>query len=152
MRKIAYRTNGVLVKISDLIFWAYQANYPIRLRISTSVTKPTLRFNKHWLVIRLPLEYGRYLRLFLRLAKQLRSERNGKHFVKRPKSQSNELVNAKLANGKEQSSEKPTKAPKPSKSREPEPVPAWRREWEALWDRVAEVLFGDALKNANDAT
>jgi len=151
MRKVAYKANGVPFKILSRILWhpAFLAGYPVRFRVASNITKPTVRFNWHWLDVRLPIEYGRYIGLLSRLVKQLR---NGKHFVKRPKSQSNELVNAKLANGKLQSSEKPTKAPKPSKSPKPELVPVWRREWEALWDRVAEVLFGDALKDANDAT
>jgi hypothetical protein len=31
---------------------------------------------------------------------------------------------------------KPKARPKP-----PKPIPLWQREWEALWDRVAQVLF-----------
>jgi len=154
MRKVAYRTNGVLVKVLSRVLWhpAFQAGYPVRFRVASNITKPTVRFNFHWLDVRLPPEYGRHIRLLSRLVRQLRNGHNGKRLGKRPKPQSNELVDAKLANGKLQSSEKPTKAPKPSKSREPQPVPVWQREWEALWDRVAEVLFGDALKDANDAT
>jgi len=80
MRKVAYRANGVPFKILSRILWhpAFQSGYPVRFRVATNVTKPTVRFNWHWLDIRLPPEYGRHIRLLSRLVKQLRNGYNGR--------------------------------------------------------------------------
>ena len=80
MRKVAYQTNGVPFKVLSRILWhpAFQAGYPVRFRTATNITKPTVRFNWHWLDVRLPPEYGRFISLLSRLTKQLRSGYNGK--------------------------------------------------------------------------
>jgi len=85
MRKVAYKTNGVPFKILSRILWhpAFQSGYPVRFRVATNVTKPTIRFNWHWLDVRLPPEYGRHIRLLSRLVKQLRNGCNGKRKLKR---------------------------------------------------------------------
>jgi len=130
--KAEHRTSGVPFKILTRILWhpAFQAGFPVRFRVATNVTKPTIRFNQYWLDIRLPPEYGRYIRLLSRLAKQLRNGCNGKHFASRPSKSPHKLANK----GNSLDHKKPT---------EPKPKPAWQREWERLWDEVAEALFGN---------
>jgi len=78
--KVAYKTNGVPFKILTRILWhpAFQAGYPVRFRVASNISKPTVRFNWHWLDVRLPVEYGRFIRLLSRLTKQLRNGCNGK--------------------------------------------------------------------------
>jgi len=85
MRKVAYRANGVPFKILSRILWhpAFLSGYPVRFRVATNVTKPTVRFNGYWLDIRLPPDYGRHIRLLARLVKQLRNGRNGKRKLNR---------------------------------------------------------------------
>jgi len=77
--KVAYKTNGVPFKILTRILWhpAFQAGYPVRFRVASNISKPTVRFNGHWLDIRLPPEYGRFISLLSRLTKQLRNGWNG---------------------------------------------------------------------------
>ena len=155
MRKVAYQTHGVPIKFLSRILWhpAFQAGYPVRFRTATNITKPTIRFNWHWLDVRLPPEYGRHIRLLSRLVKQLRNDYNGKRFVSRPsKSPRNNLANTKHANGKSLNHKKPTKPikpkpkelkPKPKKLKpKPKELTAWQREWNELWDKVAVALFG----------
>jgi len=135
VRKVTYKTNGVPFKILSRILWhpAFQSGYPVRFRTTTNVTKPTIRFNWHWLDVRLPPEYGRHIRLLSRLAKQLRNGCNGKHFASRPsKSPHNKLANK----GNSLDHRKPIE-PKPK------PLTTWQREWDAMWDRVAMALFGN---------
>jgi len=134
--KAEHRTSGVPFKILTRILWhpAFQAGFPVRFRVATNVTKPTIRFNQYWLDIRLPPEYGRYIRLLSRLAKQLRNGCNGKHFASRPSKSPHKLAKAQTTNGNSLDYKKPT---------EPKPKPAWQREWERLWDEVAEVLFSN---------
>jgi len=85
VRKVTYKTNGVPFKILSRILWhpAFQAGYPVRFRVAMNAMKPVIRFNWHWLDIRLPPEYGRHIRLLSRLVKQLRNGCNGKRKLKR---------------------------------------------------------------------
>ena len=138
MSKVAYKTNGVPFKILSRILWhpAFQSGYPVRFRVATNVTKPTIRFNWHWLDVRLPPEYGRHIRLLSRLAKQLRNGCKGKHFASQPSKSPHKLAKAQTTNGNSLDYKKPTE-PKPKQ------LTAWQREWEALWDRVAMALFGN---------
>jgi len=80
MRKAAYKANGVPFKIlSRIVFHpAFQAGYPVRFRVASGITKPTVRFNWHWLDVRLPIAYGRHIGMLARLVRQLRNGANGK--------------------------------------------------------------------------
>jgi len=103
VRKVAYKASGVPFKILSRILWhpAFQSGYPVRFRTATNVTKPTVRFNWHWLDIRLPPEYGRHIRLLSRLVKQLRNGYNGRRKPNRAnkKSQSAHKGGAKYGVG-----------------------------------------------------
>jgi hypothetical protein len=63
--KALHRRNGIPLKVLSRLLWhpAYQAGFPVRFRTASNIFHPTVRFNGHWLDIRLPIEQGRYIRL-----------------------------------------------------------------------------------------
>jgi hypothetical protein len=80
MRKAAYKANGVPFKILSRVLFhpAFQAGYPVRFRVASDITKPTIRFNWHWLDVRLPATYGRHIGTLARLVRQFRNGANRK--------------------------------------------------------------------------
>jgi hypothetical protein len=80
VRKATYKANGVPFKILSRILFhpAFQAGYPVRFRVASDIAKPTVRFNWHWLDVRLPIAYGRHIGTLARLVRQLRNGANGK--------------------------------------------------------------------------
>jgi hypothetical protein len=85
VRKAAHRANGVPFKILSRILFhpAFQSGYPVRFRVASDIAKPTVRFNWHWLDVRLPIAYGRYISTLARLVRQFRNGANGKRLKRK---------------------------------------------------------------------
>jgi hypothetical protein len=148
--KALHRRNGIPVKVLSRLLWhpAYQAGFPIRFRTASNIVHPVVRFNGHWLDIRLPIEQGRYTRLVARLVRQWRNgQRQNETPTPKAKSASKAPANGTPTNGtRPVATAKPTPTngtrPKPkARPKPPKPVPQWRLEWERQWDEVAAVLF-----------
>jgi hypothetical protein len=79
MRKSELVCNGALTKILGRLLWhpAWQAGYPVRFRVLSDIRTPTFRFNGRWLDVRLPPEYGRFIKTLAKLARQLRLAYSG---------------------------------------------------------------------------
>jgi hypothetical protein len=73
--KALHRRNGIPLKVLSRLLWhpAYQAGFPVRFRTASNIFHPTVRFNGHWLDIRLPIEQGRCIGLLARLVRQWRN-------------------------------------------------------------------------------
>jgi len=142
--KTLHRRNGIPLKVLSRLLWhpSYQMGYPVRLRTASNITHPTVRFNSYWLDVRLPMEQGRYIRLLARLVRQWRNGQR-QNETPTPKAKgaptngTRPVSTAKPTptNGTRQ---KPKARPKPPKSK-----PAWQQEWDALWEKVAQALWGN---------
>jgi hypothetical protein len=146
--KALHRRNGIPVKVLSRLLWhpAYQAGFPIRFRTASNIVHPVVRFNGHWLDIRLPIEQGRCIGLLVRLVRQWRNgQRPNETPIPKAKSASKAPANGTPTNGtRPVATAKPTNGtrPKPkARPKPPKPIPLWQREWDALWDRVAQALF-----------
>jgi len=134
--KVLHRRNGIPVKVLSRLLWhpAYQAGFPIRFRTASNIVHPVVRFNGHWLDIRLPIEQGRSIRLLARLVRQWR---NGQRQNETP---TPKAKGAPTNGTRPVATTKPTPTngtrPKPPKSK-----PSWQAEWDAVWDRVVQALF-----------
>jgi hypothetical protein len=147
--KALHQRNGIPVKVLSRLLWhpAYQMGYPVRLRTASNITHPTVRFNGYWLDVRLPIGQGRYIRMLARLVKQWRNGQrpNGTPTPKAPTNEPVATAKPTPTNGT-----RPVIATKPMPTNENKPkpkhksgaIPTWRREWEQMWDRVAQALFG----------
>ncbi len=140
--KALHRRNGTPAKVLSRLLWhpAYQAGFPVRFRVASNIVHPVVRFNGYWLDVRLPIEQGRYIRLLTRLVKQWC---NGQPQSENPTPKA-------PTNGTPTNRTRPVVATKPMPTNENKPkpqhksgaIPTWRREWEQMWDRVAQALFG----------
>jgi hypothetical protein len=100
--KALHRRNGTPAKVLSRLLWhpAYRAGFPVRFRTATNITHPTMRFNGHWLDIRLPIEQGRCIGLLARLVKQWRNgQRPNETPIPKAKSASKAPANGTLTNG-----------------------------------------------------
>jgi hypothetical protein len=125
---------------------------PVRFRCDPSLTAPAVRCNRFALSVWLPLSLAPCIPLLARFVRSLRRKptvtivvrTKPKETPKAPTNGTRPVATAKptptngtrpvataKANG---TGKKPKARPKP-------PKPAWQREWDALWDRVAQVLF-----------
>jgi hypothetical protein len=138
------------VKVLSRLLWhpAYQAGFPVRFRTASNIVHPTVRFNGHWLDIRLPIEQGRCIGLLARLVRQWRNgQRQNETPTPKAKSASKAPANGTPTNGtRPVATAKPTPTngtrPKPkARPKPPKPVPQWRLEWERQWDEITAVLF-----------
>jgi hypothetical protein len=113
---------------------------PVRFRCDPSLTKPVIRCNRFALSVWLPLPLAPCIPLLARFVRSLRRKpmvtivvrAKPKETPKVPTNGTRPVATAK-ANG---TGKKPKARPKP-----PKPIPLWQREWDALWDRVAQALF-----------
>jgi hypothetical protein len=122
---------------------------PVRFRCDPSLTAPAVRCNRFALSVWLPLSLAPCIPLLARFVRSLRRKptvtivvranshrtpTNGTVATAKPTPINGARpVTTVKANG---TRPKPKARPKP-----PKPIPLWQREWEALWDRVAQVLF-----------
>ena len=85
MKTLNAQKGNIVSKILSLLVWhpAWLEGYPVRLRVSSKVTKPTLRFNGRWLMVKLPLECGRFIGLLSRLVRQMQAHRRTKETPQR---------------------------------------------------------------------
>ncbi len=76
--KVMWRKNGVIAKVLNRILWhpAWSEGYPIRVRMTTLASIPTIRFNGARLDVWLPCDLGQCIPVLAKLIRQLR---NGKH-------------------------------------------------------------------------
>ncbi|MFA0755971.1 MAG: hypothetical protein YPKNTGVA_001482 [Candidatus Fervidibacter sp.] len=140
--KALHQRNGIPVKVLSRLLWhpAYQAGFPVRFRTASNIVHPTVRFNGHWLDIRLPIEQGRCIGLLARLVRQWR---NGQRQNETP---TPKAKGAPTNGTRPVATAKPTPTngtrPKPkARPKPPKPVPQWRLEWERQWDEITAVLF-----------
>jgi hypothetical protein len=109
---------------------------PVRFRCDPSLTKPVIRCTRFALSVWLPLPLAPCIPLLARFVRSLRRKPVVTIVVRaKPKVPTNGTrpVATAKANG---TGKKPKARPKP-----PKPIPLWQREWDALWDRVAQALF-----------
>jgi hypothetical protein len=112
---------------------------PVRFRCDPSLTTPAIRCNCFALSVWLPLPLAPCIPLLARFVRSLRRKPMVTIVVRaKPKVPTNgarPVATAKPTptNG---TGKKPKARPKP-----PKPIPLWQREWDALWDRVAQALF-----------
>jgi hypothetical protein len=157
--KALHRRNGIPLKVLSRLLWhpAYQAGFPVRFRTASNIFHPTVRFNGHWLDIRLPIEQGRCIGLLARLVRQWRNgQRPNETPTPKAKSASKAPANGTPTNGTVATA-KPTptngarpvatakangtgKKPK-ARLKPPKPIPLWQREWNMMWDVVMQALF-----------
>jgi hypothetical protein len=148
--KTLHRRNGIPVKVLSRLLWhpAYQAGFPIRFRTASNIVHPVVRFNGHWLDIRLPIEQGRCIGLLARLVKQWRNgQRPNETPTPKAKSASKAPANGTPTNGTRPiATAKPTPTngtrPKPkARLKPPKSKPAWQQEWDMMWDAIMQALF-----------
>jgi hypothetical protein len=114
---------------------------PVRFRCDPSLTAPAVRCNRFALSVWLPLSLAPCIPLLARFVRSLRRKptvtivvrTKPKETPKAPTNGTRPVATAKPTSG---TGKKPKVRPK-----SPKPKPAWQREWDALWDRVAQVLF-----------
>jgi hypothetical protein len=114
---------------------------PVRFRCDPSLTTPAVRCNRFALSVWLPLPLAPCIPLLARFVRLLRRKptvtivvrTKPKETPKAPTNGTRPVATAKPTSG---TGKKPKVRPK-----SPKPKPAWQREWDALWDRVAQVLF-----------
>jgi hypothetical protein len=156
--KTLHRRNGIPVKVLSRLLWhpAYQAGFPIRFRTASNIVHPVVRFNGHWLDIRLPIEQGRCIGLLARLVRQWRNgQRPNETLIPQAKSASKAPANNGTPTNGTVATAKPTpingarpvttvkaNGTRPKPKARPKPKPAWQQEWERLWEEVATALFG----------
>jgi hypothetical protein len=116
---------------------------PVRFRCDPSLTTPAIRCNRFALSVWLPLSLAPCIPLLARFVRSLRRKPTVTIVVRtKPK----ETPKAPTNGTRPVATAKPTPTngtrPKPkARLKPPKPIPLWQREWDALWDRVAQVLF-----------
>jgi hypothetical protein len=119
---------------------------PVRFRCDPSLTAPAVRCNRFALSVWLPLPLAPCIPLLARFVRSLRRKPVVTIVVRaKPKETPKAPANGTPTNGTVTTA-KPTPTngtrPKPkARPKPPKPKPAWQREWDALWDRVAQALF-----------
>jgi hypothetical protein len=130
---------------------------PVRFRCDPSLTKPAIRCTRFGLSVWLPLSLAPCIPVLARFVRSLRRKPTVTIVVRtKPKETPKAPANGTPTNGTVTTA-KPTptngarpvatakangtgKKPK-ARPKPPKPIPLWQREWDALWDRVARVLF-----------
>jgi hypothetical protein len=136
-----YRRDAALKVLERVLSHpALSDGLPVRFRCDPSLTAPAVRCNRFALSVWLPLSLAPCIPLLARFVRSLRRKPTVKIVVcakpketpQAPTNGTRPVATAK-ANG---TGKKPKARPKP-----PKPIPLWQREWDALWDRVAQALF-----------
>jgi hypothetical protein len=132
-----YRRDAALKVLERVLSHpALSDGLPVRFRCDPSLTKPVIRCTRFALSVWLPLPLAPCIPLLARFVRSLRRKPVVTIVVRaKPKVPTNGTrpVATAKANG---TGKKPKARPKP-----PKPIPLWQREWDALWDRVAQALF-----------
>jgi hypothetical protein len=152
-----YRRDAALKVLERVLSHpALSDGLPVRFRCDPSLTAPAVRCNRFALSVWLPLPLAPCIPLLARFVRSVRrkptvtivvrAKPNGTPTPKVPTNGTRPVATAKptptngarpvataKANG---TGKKPKARPKP-----PKPIPSWQREWDALWDRVAAMLF-----------
>jgi hypothetical protein len=123
---------------------------PVRFRCDPSLPAPAIRCSRFALSVWLPLPLAPCIPLLARFVRSLRRKPMVTIVVRaKPKETPKAPANG---NGSQPLSRRPQMARDPSRRtgtrkkpkarpKPPKPKPAWQREWDALWDRVAQALF-----------
>jgi len=102
---------------------AFADGLPVRFRADPTLVVPVIRCNRFSLSVWLPPDLAPFIPLLARFVRSLRRKPIVTIVVRTKPTPINEMPKA------------PTNGTRPA--------PAWQREWDALWDRVAMALFGN---------
>jgi hypothetical protein len=140
--KPRYRRAAALKVIERLLTHPrFAEGLPVRFRCDPSLTAPAIRCIRFALSVWLPLSLAPCIPALARFVRSLRRKptvtvvvrAKPKETPRAPTNGTRPVATAKPTNG---TRPKPKARPKP-----PKPIPLWQREWNALWDRVAQALF-----------
>jgi hypothetical protein len=142
-----YRRDAALKVLERVLSHpALSDGLPVRFRCDPSLTAPAVRCNRFALSVWLPLPLAPCIPLLARFVRSLRRKPVVTIVVRtKPKETPKVPTNGTPTNGtRPVATAKPTNGtrPKPkARPKPPKPIPLWQREWDALWDRVAQALF-----------
>jgi hypothetical protein len=146
MATAKYRRDAALKVLERVLSHpALSDGLPVRFRCDPSLTKPAIRCTRFGLSVWLPLSLAPCIPLLARFVRSLRRKPTVTIVVcAKPKETPKVPTNGTPTNGTRPvatakangTGKKPKARPKP-----PKPIPLWQREWNALWDRIARVLF-----------
>jgi hypothetical protein len=146
MAKTKYRNEAVRKLLERVLTHpALSDGLPVRFRCDPSLTKPVIRCTRFALSVWLPLSLAPCIPVLARFVRSLRRKPVVTIVVRaKPKETPKVPTNRTPTNGtRPVATAKANGTGKKPKARlkPPKPIPLWQREWEALWDRVAQVLF-----------
>jgi len=151
-----YRRDAALKVLERVLSHpAWGDGLPVRFRCDPSLTAPALRCSRFALSVWLPLSLAPCIPVLARFVRSLRRKPTVT-IVVRAKPQM--PTNGTPTNGTRPGATakpKPTNGTRPvamakangtgkkpkARLKPPKPIPLWQREWDALWDRVAQMLF-----------
>ena len=123
---------------------AFADGLPVRFRADPTLVVPVIRCNRFSLSVWLPPDLAPFIPLLARFVRSLRRKPTVTIVVRTK-------PNPTLTNGTPKASTNGTRPVATAKTNgtraktkvKPQPVHAWQREWDALWDKVAMALFGN---------
>jgi len=121
---------------------AFADGLPVRFRSNPTIVVPTIRCNRLALSVWLPPYLSPFIPLLARFVRSLRRKPTVTIVVRtKPNLTPTNRTPKALMNGTRPVAIAETNRTRPKTKVKPKP--AWQREWDAMWDRVAMALFGN---------
>jgi len=142
--KPRYRREAALKVLERILSHpAFVDGLPVRFRANPTLVAPIIRCNRFALSVWLPPSLAPLIPLLARFVRSLRRKPTMTIIVRtKPNLTPNNGTPKAPINGTNPVATVKTNGTRPKPKVKPKPVPAWQREWDAMWDRVAEALFG----------
>jgi hypothetical protein len=141
--KPCYRREAALKALARVLSHpAFADGLPVRFRSDPTLVVPAIRCNRFSLSVWLPPDLSPFIPLLARFVRSLRRKPLVTIVVRtKPNLTPNNGTPKAPTNGT-----RPVAIAKTNRTRpktKVKPKPAWQREWDAMWDRVAIALFGN---------
>jgi len=128
---------------------AFTDGLPVRFRCDPLLTVPIIRCNRFTLSVWLPTSLARYIPLLSAFIRSMRRKQTVKVIVRVPPRNGNQ-PNSFVPQHKPVNGTRPKGKGAPTKQEKPKQKPVWQREWDALWDKIAQALFGNETLGMQD--